>query len=173
MKRNFCKTKLNGILICTLVLVAVLQVGMMSIVQATDDAMERHDSPPVPLDDTVVVSSDDPNLISNQDEVAVMPEGGKVISPLPENLTDREEIEKTVTVDDTTIGLPEESNRESELEDNSTIGLVEDDNQEYNSLIAPNTVSRFQIPLVGVATLSIAIAAISLAFLVVGYKKAK
>ena len=137
---------------------AILQVGVISVVQATEDAIERSTSPPVSIDDAVVVSSDDPNLISTEDQIVIMPENGAVIAPAPENTTIREEeIEKTIPADDITIGLPEDTNQENEI-----------------PLIAPLAQPENQTPTtLNIALLAIALGTISAVFIVVGYKKTK
>jgi hypothetical protein len=166
------KIKLKKIFICTLIIATILQVGAISLVQATDDAVERPESTPFPPDDTVVVSSDDANLISTE-EVVVMPEGGKRVSPVPENITAKEETENTIPVDDTTIGLPEETNRKTAPEDDSTIGLPKEANEEYQPLIAPNPTTASETPLLGVAAIIVVVGAITIAFIVIAYKKTK
>jgi hypothetical protein len=158
MKGTLSKTKLTRLLICSLMIAAILQVGAISIVQATDEAIERSTSPPVSPDDAVVVSSDDPNLISTQDQIVIMPENGTLISPVPENTTIREEeIQKTINTDDTTIGLPEDTNQENEI-----------------PLIAPLAQPENHTPkTLNIVLLAIALGTISTVFIAVGYKKTK
>jgi hypothetical protein len=146
------------LLICSLMIATILQLGAISMVQATSESIERPSSPPISSDDTVVVSSDDPNLISTEDQVVVISENGELISPAPENTTiQEEEIEKTIPTDDTTIGLPEDTNPENEI-----------------PLIAPLAQKEDQTPtILGAALLAIAVGAIATVFIVVGYKKTK
>ena len=158
MKGTLSKTKLARVLICSLLIATLLQVGAISMVQATSESIERPTSPPISPDDTVVVSSDDPNLISTEDQIVIMPENGELISPAPENTTiQEEEIEKTIPADDTTIGFPEDTNQENEI-----------------PLIAPLEQTEDQTPtILGVAVLAVAVGAIATVFIVVGYKKTK
>lgn len=135
----------------------ILQVGATSLVQATDKALERTTTPPVSPDDTVVVSSDDPNLISTEDQVVIMSENGTLISPTPETTIREEEIEKTTPVDGTTIGLPEDANQEDEIPLIAPLSQVEDQN--------PTTV--------GAVLLFIALGTIATVFIIVGNKKTK
>jgi hypothetical protein len=173
LKGTFPKIKLLRIFICMLMIATILQVGAISLVQATDGVVERPESTPLSPDNTVVVSSNDANLISTEEEVVVMPEGGKIVSPAPDNITTKEEIENTTPVDDTTIGLPEKTNRKTAPKDDTTIGLPEDANEEYQSLIAPNPTTATETPLLGAAALLVAVGAIATAFIVIGYKKTK
>ena len=158
MNGTVSKTKLTRLLICSLMIATILQLGAISMVQATSESIERPSSPPISPDDTVVVSSDDPKLISTEDQVVVVSENGELISPAPENATiQEEEIKKTIPADDTTIGLPEDTNQENEI-----------------PLIAPLVQTEDQTPtILGVALLAIAVGAIATVFIVVGYKKTK
>ena len=151
------KTKLTRLLICTLMIATIFQVGATSLVQATDETLARTITPPVSPDDTVVVSSDDPNLISTEDQVVIMSENGTLISPAPETTIREEEIEKTIPADETTIGLHEDTNQENEI-----------------PLIAPITQKEDQNPTtLGILLLAIASGTIATVFIVIGNKKLK
>ena len=158
MKSPISKIKLTRLLICSLLIATIFQVGAISMVQATSESIERSTAPPISPDDTVVVSRDDPNLISTEDQVVIMPEGGVIIAPGPENTTiGEEEIEKTTPTDDTTIGLPEDTNQENEL-----------------PLIAPLAQQEAQTPTtLNAVLLAVAVGTIVAVYLVVGYKKTK
>ena len=151
------KTKLTRLLICTLMIATIFQVGAISLVQATDETLARTTTPPVSPDDTVVVFSDDPNLISTEDQVVIMSENGTLISPAAETTIREEEIEKTTPVDDTTIGLPEDENQEDMI-----------------PLIAPLSQEENQNPTtLGAVILAIALGTIATVFIIVSNKKTK
>ena len=156
MGGTLSKTKLTKLMICTLMIATLLQVGAISIVQATDDSLARTTSTAISPDDTVVVSSDAPNLISTEDEPLIMPENGELISPAPENATTPEDqdIEYVKPEDDTTIGITEMNDEEN-----------------YQPLIAPKATTETESPILGVAVLLVALSVIGMAFLV--YKKTR
>ena len=150
------KIKITRLLIYTLMIAIIFQVGAISLVQAEDYSLTRI-LPPISPDDTVLVSSDDPNLISTEDQVVIMSENGTLISPAPETTIREEEIEKTTPVDDTTIGLPEDENQEDMI-----------------PLIAPLSQEENQNPTtLGAVLLAIALGTIATVYIVVDNKKTK
>ena len=155
--QGISKIKLSRLLICTLMIAIIFQVGATSLVQATDETLERTTATPIFTDHTVVVSSDDPNLISTEDQVVIMSENGTLISPAPETTIREEEIEKTIPADETTIGLHEDTNQENEIPLIAPIAQKEDQN--------PTTL--------GILLLAIASGTIATVFIVVGNKKLK
>lgn len=159
MKVNLSTTKLTRIVICTLMIATILQVTAISMVQATQESLDRPTPPPIrPTDDTVVITNVDPNLNATEDLNVVILENGETVRLVPENITQTEgdEIVYIKPLEDSTFGITEVDGKESS-----------------QALIAPNTQGKNETPIVGVAVLLVALAAIGTVFVAVGHKKTK
>ena len=118
------------------------------MVQATSEAIPRTTPAKASPDGTVVVNSDDPNLISTQDiPGTIIDEGGKWIEPDNSTIT-RDDTEKDLPEDDTTIGIPELNKEE-----------------DYPALIAPQAQADNTAIVLGIGVMLAALA-ISAVFLV-------
>jgi len=159
MKTNLSTRKLTRIIICTLMIATILQVTAISMVQATQENLDRTTTPPIrSTDDTVVTTSVDPNLNATEDLNVVILENGETVRLVPENITQTEddEIVYSKPLDDSTIGITEVDSKESS-----------------QSLIAPNTKDKNENPIVGAAVLLVALAGIGIVFVAVAHKKIK
>jgi len=124
MKRNpsLLKLKLSKLLVCTLLIAFVFQITAISMVQATSETIPRSNAIQPSPDDTVVLSNDDPIrnatieeplLIATEEEpVLIATEDGEKIAPENSTITRDEEIKKNIPDDNSTIGIPEDSNEE-------------------------------------------------------------
>ena len=94
----------------------ILQVTAISMVQATQESLDRPTPPPIrPTDDTVVITNVDPNLNATEDLNVVILENGETVRLVPENITQTEgdEIVYIKPLEDSTFGITEVDGKES------------------------------------------------------------
>jgi hypothetical protein len=157
MKRNLSllKLKLSKLLVCTLLIAFVFQITAISMVQATSETIPRSNAIQPSSDDTVVLSNDDPIRNATIEEpVLIATEDGEKIAPENSTITRDKEIKKNIPEDNSTIGIPEDSNEE-----------------DYQPLIAPQPQTVETSAYLGVAVLLAAVAVGTVVFVARRSKK--
>ncbi|MDG6223699.1 MAG: hypothetical protein QCH99_10620 [Candidatus Bathyarchaeota archaeon] len=196
MKANLSKTKLTRILICTLMIATILQVGAISMVQATSETIDKLATFPLPTEDFVRTTNQEVDFVKPEDGSDL---GITAIAEPGELLQGREDLVETedqlvdfvrpedgsdlgiTSIDDNgqqllpdTEELPRNGDETSDFvkpEDGSDLGITQVGNEENSQpLIAPKTIST-ETPTMGAAVLLVALATIASAFVIVGHKK--